>query len=263
MPSRYCQSFCRKSKIGKLLRPAAAPAAAAGCPSAVRSCPTNRAWRCRAHSSAIGVSGRPRRRLVAARRCARSRRDRRRRCRARPSGTPSSASRATSSFATRGDQDARLAVVDDVGELVRRQVRIDAGVIEPGPLAGAAGLEVAAVVLHEDRIVVEPLQPELAQQMRQAIAARLELAIGHGLAGRRHDEGGLQRTQMSMLAGIHRVSHFLMRPEEESRAPARANRSCAGCAVSMASPSPVRRCGRNAQARSGRPAGCAACRARG
>ena len=163
----------------------------------------------------------------------------------------------------RGDEHARLAVVDDVGEFARRQVRIDAGEIQSRPLARAAGLEVAAVVLHEDRIVVEPLQPELAQQMRQAIAARLQLAIGHGLAGSRHDEGGLQRTQMSMLAGVHRVSNFLMRPEEESRAPARANRSCAGCAVSMASPSPVPRCGRNAQARSGRPAGCAACRGRG
>ena len=67
-------------------------------------------------------------------------------------------------------------LVEDVGEFARRQVGIDAGEIEAGALAGAAGFEVAAVVLHEDRIVVEPLQAALAEQMRQPIAARLELA---------------------------------------------------------------------------------------
>ncbi len=108
-----------------------------------------------------------------------------------------------SSFSLRGDQDPRLAVGEDVGELARGEVGIDAGVVEPCALAGAAGLEVAAVVLHEDRIVVEPLQAALAEQMRQAVVARLQLAIGHDLAGPGHDEGGLQRTQVSMLAGIH------------------------------------------------------------
>src|SRR5450432_2901723 len=65
-----------------------------------------------------------------------------------------------------------------------------------------------AVVLHEDRIMVEPFQAELAKQMRQAIAARLQLGIGHGLAGGGHDEGGLQRAEMSMLAGVHDASQF-------------------------------------------------------
>src|SRR4029077_3418702 len=68
-----------------------------------------------------------------------------------------------------------------------------------------AGLKVAAVVLHENRVVIEPLQSALSKQMRQAVTARLQLAIGHGLAGSSHDEGGLQRTEMSVLAGIHRL----------------------------------------------------------
>src|SRR6266852_6865480 len=44
--------------------------------------------------------------------------------------------------------------------------------------------------------------------MRQTIAARLQFGIGHSLAGGRHDEGGLKRTEMSMLAGVHRVSNL-------------------------------------------------------
>ena len=79
-------------------------------------------------------------------------------------------------FCHRCDENAGFAVVDDVGELARRQVGIDAGIIQSGPLAGAAGLQVAAVVLHEDRIVVEPLQAAIAKQMRQPIAARLQFA---------------------------------------------------------------------------------------
>ena len=133
-----------------------------------------------------------------------------------------------------------FAVGDDVGEFARRQVGIDAGVIQSGALAGAAGFEVAAVVLHEDGIVVEPLQAAIAKQMRQPIAARFQFGVGHGLAGTRHDEGGLQRTKMSVLAGIHRALQVsFMRPEQGSRGPAPGRRSGADCAGSMALPSPA------------------------
>ena len=112
----------------------------------------------------------------------------------------------------RGDQDARFAVGDDVGEFACRQVGIHAGEIESGALAGAAGFEVTAVVLHEDGIVVQPLETAIAQQMRQPITARLERGIGHCLARVRHDESGLQWAEMHMLAGIHRVSNDSSRP---------------------------------------------------
>src|SRR3954469_2231655 len=46
--------------------------------------------------------------------------------------------------------------------------------------------------------------------MRQAVAARLQFAIGHGLAGSGHDEGGLQRTQVNMLSGVHRLFLFYL-----------------------------------------------------
>src|ERR1700730_11843509 len=111
--------------------------------------------------------------------------------------------------------------------------------------------------------MVEPLQAALAKQMRQTVAARLEFGIAHGFAGVGHDESGLKRTQMSMLAGIHRVSKVLMRPEQESRALAPGHRSCADCAEPMALPSPAPRSPRNAPDRFFRRAGFAAFRCRG
>ena len=57
-----------------------------------------------------------------------------------------------------GDENPRLAVVDDVGQLAGRQIGIYTSVVEPGSFARAAGFEVAAVVLHKDRIVVQALE---------------------------------------------------------------------------------------------------------
>ena len=54
-------------------------------------------------------------------------------------------------------------------------------------------------------VLVGYLVPVLIQ-MRKAVAARFQLAVGHGFAGRGHDESGLQRTQMGVLAGIHGLS---------------------------------------------------------
>ena len=186
------------------------------------------------HSSAYrrAAAGRPS--LPAGRRCGRFRPRHRRRCRARPCGHSFSASRATSSFAFDVIRMRDWLLVEDVGEFARGQVRVHAGVIEARALAGAAGFEIAAVVLHEDRIVVEPLQAAVAKQMRQPVAARLQFAIGDGLAGAGHDEGGLQRTKLSMLAGVHVGSSLLTRPSPEFRAPAPVPRSCAGCAAPRA-----------------------------
>jgi hypothetical protein len=91
----------------------------------------------------------------------------------------------------RRDQHPGEAVVDDMGDFARRQERINAGVIEARSLARRATLDEPDVVLHEDGIVVEPLEADIAQKMRQPVAARLELAIGDGFARLRHDDGRL------------------------------------------------------------------------
>ena len=230
----------------QLLCRAARPAAGARCPSAGRWCPTNRASRCRCSRRRSASLGRP---AVAC---------------LQPDDAIAfafaigdDAKLDLGAFLQRlardvelrfrGDENARLAVGEDVGELGRGQVGIHAGKIQAAPFAGAAGFEVAAVVLHEDRIVIEPLQAAVAKQMRQPIAAGLQLAIGHRLAGARHDKGGLKRTKSSMLAGVHLGFDLPTRPCQEFRGPAPVPRSCAGCAAPRASPSPVARCGRNAR----------------
>src|SRR5690606_19492683 len=97
------------------------------------------------------------------------------------------------------------AVLEDVGELVGLQVGIDRGVVEAGPIAGAAALDEALVVLHEDGVVVEPLQPLATQQVREAIAAPLELAIGDDLAAARHDEGRFVGICPCLPGWVHRL----------------------------------------------------------
>ena len=103
----------------------------------------------------------------------------------------------------RRDEHPRLAVVDDVGELLGRQVRVDARVVEARPLARPAHLHVAGVVLHEDRVVVEPLEPLVAQQVREAVGALLELAVGDDLATRGHDERRLIGARGGVLPRVH------------------------------------------------------------
>jgi hypothetical protein len=72
-------------------------------------------------------------------------------------------------FCRRGDEDARLAVIKNIGELAGREIRVDAGEIEARALASAAAFQVSAVVLHEDRKMIEPPKPTIAQQLRQAL----------------------------------------------------------------------------------------------
>ncbi len=103
----------------------------------------------------------------------------------------------------RGDQQARFAVVEDVGQLVGLQVAIDAGVVQPAALTGDAGLHIAAVVLHEHGVVAQPLQAGATQQVRQAVAAGFQRAIGHGLAAAGHDEGGAVGKFLGVCAGVH------------------------------------------------------------
>ena len=108
----------------------------------------------------------------------------------------------------RRDQHLRFAVVEDVGQFVGREVGVDAGVVQTRPLAGPARFEVAVVVLHEDRVVIEPVQAVCSQQVGEPVAALLELSIRDRLAGRRHDEGRSVR----VLDGEFPCVHFVTSP---------------------------------------------------
>src|SRR5207253_2821780 len=102
------------------------------------------------------------------------------------------------------------------------------------------------------RIMIEPPEAAVAKQMREPVGAGIQFAIGHRLASGRHNEGGLKRTKMSMLAGVHvgfglPTRPCLMPTCPEFREPVPAPRSCADCAAPMALPLLVGRYGRNAQ----------------
>src|ERR1700685_1138263 len=59
------------------------------------------------------------------------------------------------------------------------------------------------MVLHEDGVVVEAPEAGRAQQMREPVAARLELAIADRYTRPGHDDGGLVGARLGVLAGIH------------------------------------------------------------
>ncbi len=105
----------------------------------------------------------------------------------------------------RGDEQPGSGVDEDVRDLVGGQVRVDAGVVETRPLARPTGLQIATVVLHEDRQVVEPVESLGPEVVGQAIGAGLELRVGHGLTGGRHDETRLVGAALCVWSRIHRT----------------------------------------------------------
>ena len=103
----------------------------------------------------------------------------------------------------RRDEHLGEAVVDDIGDLGRGQEGIDVGVVEAGSLARRAALDEAEVVLHQHGEVVEPLEADGAQEMREPVAARLELSVCEGFARSGHDDGGPIGTCDGMQTWVH------------------------------------------------------------
>ena len=59
------------------------------------------------------------------------------------------------------------------------------------------------MVLQQDRDMIASLQSELAQQVRDLIRARLQLAIGDGDATSGHDESQLVRMCARVMGRMH------------------------------------------------------------
>ena len=182
--------------------PAASRAAAARCLSACRWCPTNTASPCRAIRRRSACPGKP---AVASSRL---------RMRGSVTRTVDDQRhldiRALLQRLGRHralllgeDQHLRLAVVDDVGDLVGRQKRVDAGVVQPRTLAGRAAFEVARVVLHEDRVVIQALEPDdCAGSARGGwTAPRVRRRSPPRRCG--HDERRLIRPVLNVRACVH------------------------------------------------------------
>ena len=118
--------------------------------------------------------------------------------------------------------DLRLAVVDDVGGLAGRQVRVDAGVVQPRPLGAALTLEQPRVVLHEEGHVVETLQALVPGQLGDAVGCRLVLSEAERVAGARHDDRRPVGRHLGVLAGEHEGNlghHNAFWPRKAARSP--------------------------------------------
>jgi hypothetical protein len=102
-----------------------------------------------------------------------------------------------------GHQQLRTAVVDDVGRLVGAEIAIDGGEVEARADGGPVDLEVARVVLHEERHVVAAAQPDVPHQPGEPVGALVELAVADGLARARHDVGGLVGGRLGVSSGVH------------------------------------------------------------
>ena len=125
----------------------------------------------------------------------------------------------------RCDEHLRQTVVDDICELGRRQIRIDAGVVEPRALAGRTALDEPRMVLHEDRIVVESSEAGGAQEMRQAIAARLQFPVSERFARAAHDDRRLVGARLSVRPGIHPLPPTMRGNDPRRFAPDRPGKS--------------------------------------
>ncbi len=84
-----------------------------------------------------------------------------------------------------GDEQARAAIVDDVGRLAGRQAAADRGIDDARALRGPADLEVARVVLQHQRDAVAGAQAGSPEEVRQAVRAGLQLTVADRLRRRR------------------------------------------------------------------------------
>jgi hypothetical protein len=88
-------------------------------------------------------------------------------------------------------------------------MRVYAREVEARALAGIAALDIPCVVLHEDCVVIAALETACAQQMSEAVGARLKVGIGHQDAGLGHDQRRLLCPRNCVMTGINGLSTSL------------------------------------------------------
>ncbi len=97
-------------------------------------------------------------------------------------GILSTSSAATSPSVSRHDEDLRIAVVEDVRDLVGIEVGVDAREEEPRPLRRPTRLEVLDAVLHQHGDVISEPEARVAEELGEPVRPVVQLAVGHGLA---------------------------------------------------------------------------------
>jgi hypothetical protein len=93
----------------------------------------------------------------------------------------------------RRDEDRGVAVIDDEGRFVRRQVCVDRGDVEAAPEGRPDNLAVTRVVLGHDGEMVSRPEPGLAQETSEPDRAIVQIAVGDRTTAIAHDDGGAFR----------------------------------------------------------------------
>ncbi len=101
------------------------------------------------------------------------------------------------------DEHLRVAIVEDVRDLVRVEVRVDAGEIQPGSLRGPARLEVLDPVLHQHRDVIAEAQPRVPEQLRELIGTIVQLRVGDNFSASCHHVRRMSGPLQGVLTGPH------------------------------------------------------------
>jgi hypothetical protein len=86
-------------------------------------------------------------------------------------------------FRLGSNKELGLTIVQDVGKFIRRKIGINAGIVQSQALARGTGLDVAHVVLEEDRAVVQTVKAAGTKEVSKPVEARFEFGIRHDLAG--------------------------------------------------------------------------------
>ena len=98
---------------------------------------------------------------------------------------------------------ARVAVVDDVRDLLCVEVEVDRREVDPRALGCPGDLEIVGIVVHEDRDVgVEP-ESAVVQQLRELVRAVVQLPVRDRVTARGHHESGL----VGVLGGVRCGPH--------------------------------------------------------
>ena len=99
-----------------------------------------------------------------------------------PRGILSTSSRRDIAQRVRDDEHLRVAVVEDVRDLVGVEMRVDAREEQPRALRRPTRLEVLDPVLHQNRDVIPEPQPRVQEQLRELIRAIVQLRVRDRLA---------------------------------------------------------------------------------
>ena len=103
----------------------------------------------------------------------------------------------------RGHHGGGAAVLDDVAGLLGLEVPVDRRAVEPGAHRRPEHLEVAGVVLEQDRQVVAGPQPGVVQQLRQPHGPLVELRVRDDGATARHHDRRLVALRRHVISRVH------------------------------------------------------------